>query len=186
MPTEPLRLVIVVASGAPSRSRAVISGWFTEQAGRHPDFAVELIDLAEHEVPQDLRRTAELEALVPALEAADAFVFVTPEYNHGYPGGLKNFIDAYRREWLGKVAGFVSYGGRSGGSRAVEQLRQVVVEQHMISIRDSLGFDTARHPASAEFPVDPSTDQAALAMLDQLSWWAGALREQRRHSPYKP
>jgi len=183
---EPLRLVVVVAHGAASRSRSVIADWFVAQAQRHPDFEVEVIDLADHEVPSSLRRDASLEALVPVLEAADAFVFVTAEYNHGYPGGLKNFIDAYRHEWWGKVTAFVSYGGRSGGLRAVEQLRQVVIEQHMVSIRDSLSFDTARHPADAAFPLDPSTEQAAAALLDQLSWWAGALRSQRAQSPYKP
>jgi NAD(P)H-dependent FMN reductase len=183
---RPLQLVVVAASGAASRSRPVIASWFVEQARQHPDFAVEVIDLAEYEVPQTLARTARHLALAPLLDAADAFVFVTAEYNHGYPGGLKNFIDAYRHEWLGKVAGFVSYGGRSGGLRAVEQLRQVIVEQHMVSIRDSLSFDTARHPAEATFPVDPSTAEAAAALLDQLSWWATALRNQRLQTPYKP
>jgi NAD(P)H-dependent FMN reductase len=185
-PREPLRLVVVIADGAVSRSRAVIADWFVAQAGRHPDFAVEVIDLAEHAVPSTLHRDSALESLVPVLEAADAFVFITPEYNHGYPGGLKNFIDAYRHEWWGKVAAFVSYGGRSGGLRAVEQLRQVIIEQHMVSIRDSLSFDTARHPAEDAFPRDPSTTQAAAALLDQLSWWATALRTQRLQSPYKP
>ena len=183
--TQALRLVVVVANGAASRSRWVIADWFVAQARRHPDFEVDVIDLADHELPSSLHRDTALEALVPLLEAADAFAFVTPEYNHGYPGGLKNFIDAYRHEWWGKVAAFVSYGGRSGGLRAVEQLRQVIVEQHMVSIRDSLSFDTARHPADAEFPLDPSTTQAAAALLDQLSWWAGALRSQRAQSPYK-
>jgi NAD(P)H-dependent FMN reductase len=185
-PREGLRLVVVVAHGKASRSRSVIADWFVTQARRHPDFAVEVIDLADHEVPSTLHRDAALESLVPVLEAADAFVFITAEYNHGYPGGLKNFIDAYRHEWWGKVAGFVSYGGRSGGLRAVEQLRQVIIEQHMVSIRDSLGFDTARHPAEEAFPFDPSTAQAAAALLDQLSWWATALRNQRLQSPYKP
>jgi NAD(P)H-dependent FMN reductase len=185
-PREALRLVVVVAHGTVSRSRSVIADWFVAQARRHPDFTVEVIDLADHEVPSTLHRDSALESLVPVLEAADAFVFVTAEYNHGYPGGLKNFIDAYRHEWWGKVAGFVSYGGRSGGLRAVEQLRQVIIEQHMVSIRDSLSFDTARHPAEAAFPLDPSTAQAAAALLDQLSWWATALRTQRLQSPYKP
>jgi NAD(P)H-dependent FMN reductase len=184
-PREPLRLVVVIADGAVSRSRAVIADWFVAQAGRHPDFAVEVIDLAEHAVPSTLHRDSALESLVPVLEAADAFVFITPEYNHGYPGGLKNFIDAYRHEWWGKVAAFVSYGGRSGGLRAVEQLRQVIAEQHMVSVRDSLSFDTARHPAEVAFPSDPSTAPAAAALLDQLSWWATALRTQRLQSPYK-
>jgi NAD(P)H-dependent FMN reductase len=181
-----LRLVIVASSGAPSRSRPVLLDWITAQARRHPDFTVEVIDLDEIDVPDSLERTAQLQALVPVLDAADAFIFLAAEYNHGYPGGLKNFIDAYRREWLGKAAGFVSYGGRSGGTRAVEQLRQVVVEQHMISIRDSLGFDTARRSVAEVLADDPSATEAAGAMLDQLSWWATALRNQRRVSPYKP
>jgi NAD(P)H-dependent FMN reductase len=183
---HPLTLLVVVASGAPSRSGPAIATWFGDQAARHPDFAVDVIDLAEVDLPSNLIRSPEHEALVPRIGAADAFVFITPEYNHGYPGGLKNFIDMYRREWLGKACAFVSYGGRSGGLRAVEQLRQVVIEQHMVSIRDSLGFDTVRNPITSPFAGDPGLAQAASAMLDQLSWWAGALRAQRQLIPYKP
>ncbi|MGI8880547.1 MAG: NADPH-dependent FMN reductase [Jatrophihabitans sp.] len=187
--TEPsgrLRLVIVVASGAVSRSGPAIASWFLQQAEGHPDFELDVVDLATiGPLPHTLERTPELVGVAPRLGAADAFVFVTPEYNHGYPGGLKNFLDIYRHEWWGKPAAFVSYGGRSGGLRAVEQLRQVIVEQHMVTIRDSLSFDTARLPADVRFPPDPSTAEAAAAMLDQLSWWASALHAQREQHPYK-
>ena len=60
------------------------------------------------------------------MEAADAFVFVTPEYNHGYPASLKNAIDYLNQEWRYKPVGFVSYGGVAAGTRSVEQLQQVV------------------------------------------------------------
>ena len=180
-----LRLVVISASGAPSRSRPVLLEWITAQARRHPDFEVDVVDLDEIDVPDTLARNEELQRLVPLLDAADAFVFVTAEYNHGYPGGLKNFLDCYRREWLGKAVAFVSYGGRSSGLRAGEQLRQVIVEQHMVSVRDSIGFDTARRSIADVLAGDPSLGEAASAMLDQLSWWASALRNQRQLSPYK-
>ncbi len=185
-PPGRLRLVVVVSSGAVTTSGPVIATWFLEQALRHPDFDLDVVDLATiGPLPHTLERTPALAEVAPRLGMADAFVFITPEYNHGYPGGLKNFLDIYRHEWWGKPAAFVSYGGRSGGLRAVEQLRQVIVEQHMVTIRDSLSFDTARLPADVPFPSDPSTSEAAAAMLDQLSWWASALRTQRELHPYK-
>src|SRR5260370_35845557 len=83
------------------------------------------------------------------MSKADAFVVVTPEYNHGYPGALKSLIDAVSAEWHAKPVAFVSYGGISGGLRAVEQLRQVFAELHTVTIRDSGSFAGAWEPFDA-------------------------------------
>ena len=83
------------------------------------------------------------QSLQQALGLADAFVVVTPEYNHGYPAPLKELIDSVNAEWQAKPVAFVSYGGVSGGLRAVEQLRLVFAELHAVTIRDSVSFPGA-------------------------------------------
>src|SRR3954454_11066775 len=129
---------------------------------------------------------AEVAKVTPRLEAADAFVVVTPEYNHSYPASLKNAIDWHRTEWTAKPVAFVSYGGLSGGLRAVEHLRQVFAELHATTVRDTVSF----HNAGASFDDegqlrDPSgPDAAAKTMLDQVVWWGRTLREGRAARPY--
>lgn len=122
----------------------------------------------------------------PHLAAADAFVVLTPEYNHSFPASLKTLIDWHFHEWRAKPVAFVSYGGLSGGLRAVEQLRQVFAELHAVTVRDTVSF----HNAGASFDdqgrhKDPSApDAAAKVMLDQLAWWGLALREAKSVRPY--
>jgi NAD(P)H-dependent FMN reductase len=120
------------------------------------------------------------------LGQADAFVVVTPEYNHGYPAPLKALIDSAGAEWHAKPVAFVSYGGVSGGIRAVEQLRLVFAELHAVTIRDSVSFSSAweqfdetgalRNPERAERGIE--------TLLARLNWWAVALRNARSTSPY--
>ena len=118
--------------------------------------------------------------------AADAFVVITPEYNHGYPGPLKTAIDSVGSEWHAKPVGFICYGGRSGGLRAVEQLRGVFAELHTVTVRETVSF----HGASAQFDQDgvprqaEAVNTAAGILLDQLAWWACTLREARLVHPY--
>jgi NAD(P)H-dependent FMN reductase len=166
----------------------MVENWFSGEVAGREELEVERIDLAEAGAPTRLTREAppEVRALPPRLESADAFVLVTQEYNHGYPASLKAAIDWFSREWRTKPVGFVSYGGRSGGIRAVEQLRQVFPELHATSVRDAVSF----HDAWDEFdeegrPLDrEGTAEAANLMLDQLVWWGLALREARRNRPY--
>lgn len=110
---------------------------------------------------------------------------VTPEYNHSYPVALKNVLDWFRGEWHAKPVGFVSYGGISGGLRAVEHLRPVFAELHAVTIRETVSF----HGAHGRFgengePVDPAAATAATALLDQLEWWARALQDARSARAY--
>ncbi len=78
------------------------------------------------------------------VDEADGFIIVTPEYNHGYSAGLNNAIDYLYKEWTGKPVSFVSYGGVSGGLRAVEQLRQVVIELRMQPLREQVSIPFVR------------------------------------------
>ena len=109
-----------------------------------------------------------------------------PEYHHGATGELKLAIDSVGPEWHGRPVGFVSYGGRSGGLIAVEQLRTVLAELHTASARDPVSFHGGRAAFDeAGEPHDPVTAAAQLdVLLAQLEWWAEALGAARRARPF--
>ena len=115
------------------------------------------------------------------IAEADAFVVVTPEYNHGYPAPLKALIDSVGAEWRGKPVAFVSYGGISGGLRAVEQLRLVFAELHTVTMQNSVSFAAAWEQFDGEGILrEPARAQRSMAtLLAQLYWWAVALRNAR-------
>jgi NAD(P)H-dependent FMN reductase len=120
------------------------------------------------------------------IERADAVVVVTPEYNHGYPAPLKALIDSTGLQWHAKPVAFVSYGGVSGGVRAVEQLRQVFAELHAVTVRDAVSFARAWEQFDADgMPLSPERRQRSMGtMLQFLHWWALALRNARSARPY--
>lgn len=130
---------------------------------------------------------AALSDLTPRLEAADAFVVVTPEYNHSYPAALKNAIDRHNAQFHAKPVAFVSYGGLAGGLRAVEHLRAVFAELHAVTTRDTVSFhgtgDCFGPDGRPKDPHGPAT--AADTLLDQVTWWARVLRDARTTTPYK-
>lgn len=111
---------------------------------------------------------------------------VTPEYNHSFPGPLKSALDGLGAQLHAKPVGLISYGGISGGLRAVEQLRVVLAELHAVTVRNTISF----HHAWGQFddagePLDQlATEGATKALLDQLVWWADALRTARATRPY--
>ncbi|BDB61708.1 NADPH-dependent FMN reductase [Rhodococcus sp. RDE2] len=176
-PNDPIRLEVVVASVRAGRIAPVVADWFAATARQHTEFDVGVLDLAETPLPQDLSGGPVADDFTRRIGAADAFVMVTSEYNHGYPAALKTAIDTVKREWRTKPVGFVSYGGLSGGLRAVEQLRQVVVEVHMVPVRQSVSFHRVKHAFAAD---GTTTDEAAIdgaeRMLDQIAWWARTVR----------
>jgi len=183
MPTDALRVAVITGSTREGRFGPVVAHWFAAQAARRHDMELDVIDLAEFDLPLVLPRQpgAAVGAYIERIDRADAFVIVTPEYNHGYPASLKQAIDIPHTEWKAKPVGFVSYGGLAGGLRAVEQLRQVFAELHVVSMRDTVSF----HNFFALFddhgqPREPEgCTLAAQTMLDQLAWWGRALRTAR-------
>lgn len=192
MLVAPVRLAVVIGSTAGSRFAPVVTDWFAGEAKQRADLTLDVVDLAEEPQlpmtrpswPPSPDSPPALAALSPRLAAADAFVVVTPEYNHSFPAVLKNAIDWHLAEWRAKPVGYICYGGRSGGLRAVEQLRQVFGELHAVSIRDTLSFHGDGTFDEHGKPKDQACDAAAKAMLDQLVWWALALREARAKRPY--
>ncbi|MFD3482553.1 NADPH-dependent FMN reductase [Streptomyces sp. NPDC058665] len=188
----PLKLAVILGSNRHGRFGPVISDWFVSRAAARADFTVELIDLADTDLPTALSFEPsapvrdQLAGITHRLAEADAFVVVTPEYNHSYPASLKALIDWHFHEWQAKPVGFVSYGGISGGLRAVEHLRTVFAELHAVSVRDTVSF----HNAGALFDKegrhrDPKGAEAAAgAMLDQIAWWGLALRDAKSSRSY--
>ncbi|MFE5617526.1 NADPH-dependent FMN reductase [Streptomyces sp. NPDC056470] len=189
--STPLKLALVVASNREGRFAPVVAAWFRARLAERADYTVDVVDLADVDLPvlthhPDDAASAELAKVSPVLAAADAFVVLTPEYNHSFPAPLKSLVDWHYTEWRAKPVGFVSYGGISGGLRAVEQLRQVFAELHAVTVRDTVSF----HNAHGDFDEDGShqdptgPDAAAKTMLDQIAWWAHALRNAKSVRPY--
>jgi NAD(P)H-dependent FMN reductase len=179
-----LNLAVITGSTRDGRFGPTVSRWIAGEAERHDEFDVRSIDLADLELPTALPRhlTDPQRRYLGQLDVADAIVVVTPEYNHGYPASLKQGIDIAKEEWRKKPVAIVSYGARSGGIRAAEQLRQVFPELDAMTIRESIALPNAWNL----FDDDGSPRQsdglaaAARAMLDQLVWWASALRAARQ------
>lgn len=188
----PLRVAVIIGSNREGRFGPIVADWLLARIREHGDFEVDVIDLADSHLPTALSSNpspetlTELGKVTPKLAAADAFVVLTPEYNHSYPASLKSLIDWHNVEWQAKPLGFVSYGGLSGGLRAVEHLRPVFAELHTMTIRDTVSF----HNAGALFADDGAhkdptvANAAAKSMLDQLHWWAWALRSAKEVHPY--
>jgi NAD(P)H-dependent FMN reductase len=184
------RLLVLIGSTRPGRAGLPIADWFTEHARRHGGFEIDVVDLAELDLPlldepnhprlrqYVHRHTKEWSARV---EAADAFVIVTPEYNYGYPAALKNAIDYLHEEWRDKAVGFVSYGGVAAGTRAVQQLKQVLTTLRMVTIFESVSIPFHAQFIDEEGRMQPNEplELAADAMLNELLRVDGALRSLR-------
>lgn len=183
-----INLAVIYGSTREGRLCDKVAGWTISQIEGDGPFAVEIIDPAElgHPVRHLRNDDPALLALKERLALADGFIIVTPEYNRGYPAPLKMLIDSVGQEWRGKPVAFVSYGGFSGGLRAVEQLRLVFAELHATTIRDGVAFANAWDQFSPSGDLlDPDRAEKAMAtMLAQLHWWATALRNARDLVPY--
>ncbi|MGW0712919.1 NADPH-dependent FMN reductase [Streptomyces sp. NPDC002643] len=186
----PLRVTVVVGSNRSGRFGPVVAEWLLDRVREHEDFEAEIVDVADIDLPTTFAPTpeitAQLAAITPKLASAEAFVVLTPEYNHSYPAALKNLIDWHFHEWRAKPVALVSYGGISGGLRATEHLRQVFAELHATTIRDTVSFHNAHGSFDPTGQLKDTTapNNAAKLMLDQLAWWGRALSEAREKRPY--
>lgn len=198
MDSSPLRLGIIVASVRRTRRGPGIARWFHRLASAREDFAPEVLDLADYRLPDFEAPTGaraaengyELDAQrrwVAAVSRFDAFAVVAPEYNHGYPASLKNALDHVHAGWRGKPMGFVSYGGISGGTRCVQQLRLVAIELACAPLREEVNIPLVYESLDDQgAPKDPFYTARAGALLDALLWWGRALRDARAREPMPP
>ncbi|PSL57719.1 NAD(P)H-dependent FMN reductase [Saccharothrix carnea] len=189
MSSQPIRLAVIIGSTRTGRFAPTVARWFVGQAEQREDVIVDVIDLAEIGLPEPLGAEPGPEgaAVRSRLAEAEAFVVVTPEYNHSYPAAIKVAIDWHYDEWVAKPVAFVSYGGRAGGLRAVEHLRQVFAEVHAVPIRDTVSFHGARDSFDDHGEPKEAAEYAAAAktLLDQLVWWALCLTEAKAKRPYQ-
>src|SRR2546423_542879 len=183
-----LRIAIIIGSTRPGRNGEAVAKWVYEIAQERTDAEFELVDikslnlpLLDESMPPIMGQYSKphTKAWAAKIGSFDGYVFVTPEYNHGISGALKNAIDFLFREWNDKATGFVSYGG-AGGARAVEQLRLVLAEGEMATGRNqgplSLFSDFENYNI---FKPDAPHEKAVNEMVDQIIAWGGALKALR-------
>ncbi|NOJ97944.1 NADPH-dependent oxidoreductase [Corallococcus sp. CA049B] len=183
-----IKVAIVVGSTRPGRKADKVATWVHDIAKKRSDATYELVDIQDFHLPlldeptppsagkYTQEHTKKWSA---AVEGYDAYVFVTPEYNHGPSGALKNALDYVYKEWNNKAAGFVGYGS-AGGVRAVEQLRLVAAELQLATVRAQVQlFLSTDFEHYTVFKPDPAKEKQVNTLLDQLVSWGTALRTVR-------
>jgi len=180
-------LKIIIGSTRPGRAGAAVAEWFHALAVQHAGFDADLVDLAavglplldEPEHPRRGRYAHEhTKRWSRIIAAGDAYVFVVPEYNHGYNAATKNALDYLYHEWRNKPVGFVSYGGIAAGSRAVQMLLQVVTTLGMIPAMTSVNIPLIRRMVTPEgaFVTNRILEESGAELLDELARWTADLR----------
>ena len=183
-------LKIIIASTRPGRKGPALANWIFEVAKKHTEFSVELLDLAEINLPfldepnhpRFQKYTKEhTKKWSATIESADAFIFVTPEYNYGYPAALKNAIDFLNNEWLYKPVAFVSYGGIAAGTRSMQALKQVITALSMVPVVTAVNvpFFTKYIDEQNKFNADEGINTTAEGMFKELLKWTETLHQMR-------
>jgi NAD(P)H-dependent FMN reductase len=188
---QKLRIGIILGSTRPNRVGEAVAKWVHGLAAERGDADYELVDLKDFNLPlldepippsQGKYTHPHTKAWAAKVESFDAFVFVTPEYNHSTSGALKNAIDFVYKEWNNKAAGFVSYGSASG-VRAVEHLRLIMAELQIADVRAqvmlSLMTDFENY---STFKPAAHHEPTVKTMLDQLLTWGAAMRTVRQNA----
>jgi NAD(P)H-dependent FMN reductase len=197
------KLLIIIGSTRPTRAADLVVPWLTQAAGEHGGFDVEVADLRDWPLPiftehfgtiGDINDPTYSDPLVKAwnnkIREHDAFIIVTPEYNHSVPGGLKNAIDSV---WLSfgfrnKPVAFVGYsGGVSGAMRAIEHLNHIFVETESVPLRNTVVLPQVQSVFNeAGEATSPMAKAALSVLLDDLAWWSTALEKARAEGELTP
>lgn len=183
-----LRVAIILGSTRPGRNGEAVAKWVYEIAKKRPDAEMEYVDIKDFNLPfldepippsRGQYTKEHTKKWSAKIDSFDAFVFVAAEYNHGIPGALKNAIDFLYKEWNNKVAGFVGYGS-AGGVRSVEQLRLVMAELQVATVRAQVQLSLFHDFENFSiFTPAPYQEKSVDTMLDQVMAWAGALKTLR-------
>jgi NAD(P)H-dependent FMN reductase len=189
MSSQMLKIAIILGSTRPGRNGEAVSQWMYEIAKkRGDDTTYELVDIQDFNLPlldepvppsMGQYKKEHTKTWSAKIDSFDAYVFVTAEYNHGIPGALKNAIDFLFKEWNNKAAGFVSYGS-AGGVRAVEQLRLVMAELKVATVRTQVQLSLFTDFENfTKFKPALFQEKAANTMLDEVIAWSGSLKALR-------
>jgi NAD(P)H-dependent FMN reductase len=183
-----LRVAIILGSTRPRRNGEAVARWVYDIAKRRTDAEFEYVDIKDYNLPlldepvppsQGVYSKEHTKVWAAKITSFDAFVFVTAEYNHGVPGALKNAIDFLYKEWNNKVAGFVGYGS-AGGVRSVEQLRLVMAETQVATVRAQVQLSLITDFENfSVFKPAPNQEKSVNTMLDQVISWGTALKTLR-------
>ena len=186
-----MKLQIIISSVRSTRVGPAIGRWFFDYAKKHGKFDAALIDLVDfklpiHDEPEHPRLGKYVHEHTKAWSAsvaeADAFAFVTPEYNYGPPPSLLNALTFLSREWAYKPCGFVSYGGLSGGTRSVQLTKQTVAALRMVPVVEAVAIPMVATMLSQDkqtFTPNDLITTSAQQTLDELFKWATALKAMR-------
>jgi NAD(P)H-dependent FMN reductase len=191
-----LNVKVILASTRPGRKGPPIASWIVDRAKKEKEFSVELVDLLEVNLPfldepnhPRLRQyqhehTKKWSTLI---DSADAYIFVTPEYNYGYPASLKNAIDFLHNEWGYKPVAFVSYGGIAAGTRSVQMMKQVVTTLKMVPLTESVNipFFSKFIDENGTFNATEEVEKSADAMMKELVFWGKGLKVMRESRQLK-
>lgn len=188
MNDQRLKIAIIIGSTRPGRNGEAVSQWVYEIAKSRGDAEYDLVDIKDYSlplldepIPPSMGQYSKEHTKIwsAKIDSFDAYVFVTPEYNHGIPGALKNAIDFLFKEWNNKVAGFVSYGS-AGGVRAVEQLRLVMAEVKVATVRAQVQLSLYTDFENfSTFKPHQIHEKSVNTLLDELLAWAGAMKTLR-------
>lgn len=183
-----IRIAVIIGSTRPGRVGESVGRWVYEIASRHTGAEFELVDLKDFNLPllderfppsQGQYSKEHTKAWSAKIKSFDAYVLVSPEYNHGTSGALKNALDFLYTEWNNKAADFVSYGS-AGGTRAVEQLRLVMAELQVATVRNQVMLSLFTDFGNfTTFKPHERQETAVTNMLDQLVAWGGAMKTLR-------
>jgi NAD(P)H-dependent FMN reductase len=189
-----LRIAIIIGSTRPGRNGEAVARWVYEIAQKRSDAEFELVDIKEFNLPlldepmspmMGQYTHQHTKVWSEKIASFDAFVFVTPEYNHATSGALKNAIDFLYHEWVNKAAGFVGYGG-AAGVRAVENLRLIMGELQIADVKAQVGISLFTDFENfSVFKPAAMQEQSVNAMLDQVTAWGGALKMLREKQAYE-
>jgi NAD(P)H-dependent FMN reductase len=197
------KLQIIIGSTRPTRAADRVAPWVIERAKTHGAFDVEVLDLRDWPLPMfgehfgtigDFKDPTYSDPIVKRwnqkIKEADAYLVVTPEYNHSVPGVLKNAIDNVFVSFAArnKPQAAVGYsGGLAGGVRAIEHLAQIAVEAEIVPLRSSVIIPQVAEAFDANgMPVNRLTDISLRVLLDDLAWWAAALKQARANGELQP
>ncbi len=189
-----IKVAVIIASTRPGRNGEAVGKWVYEIASKRTDATYELIDLMEVNLPLlDEPNSPATQKYTKQhtkdwsdrITPFDAFVFVTPEYNHGVPAALKNALDFLYKEWNNKVAGFVAY-GNTGGARSVEHLRCIMAELQIADVREQVALSLFTDFENYSVFKPASHHQKKLhTLLDQVVSWGTALKQVREQKKDK-
>lgn len=175
---------VILGTARAGRQSEKVAGFILEEV-KAAGYETEMIDVRDYRIEATDKTQTQPQAkkLSPEMDKADAFIIVSPEYNHGYPGELKMMLDLLYGQYAKKPVGFCGVSsGPLGGARMVEQLRQVIVELHMVPIREALYFPFVQDLFDDKGKMkDPGSYKDRIKkFLDELSWYASALKASRK------